>query len=154
MTEQAASEARPAVRAVVVYRYPVYRDLITRVLEKAEVDVAGALGVKELSRATLRDLRPDVIVVYDPDANNLLRDVAVPALADIAGSVRRVICVGSDNEMVVLHRLAYANPSVEGLVGCVKGLSGEAESRARTDPVPTEEQVGQAQQQTAGSGGS
>ncbi len=154
LMEQTAPDGSPAVRAVVVYRYPVYRDLITRVLEKAEVDVAGVLGVKEFSRAALRDLRPDVIVVYDPDANNLLRDVAVSALTDVTGAVRRVVCVGSDNEMVVLNRVVYPNPSVEGLIGCVKGLSVDADALAHPVAEQLDEQVDHVGEQTAGSGGS
>ena len=143
MAEQAASGARAAVRAVVVYRYPVYRDLITRVLEKAEVDVAGALGVKELSRAALRALHPDVVIIYDPDANNLLRKVAASALMDPAAAhVRRVVCVGSDNEMVVLNRLVVPNPSVDRLVGCVNGLAGEADPSAGPVSEPTAGQNG------------
>ncbi len=154
MAEQDTSPER-AVRAVVVYRYPVYRDLITRVLEKAEVDVAGALGVKEVSRAALRSLRPDVVVIYDPEAMSLLPEVASPALIDSIGSdVRRVVCVGSDNEMVVLNRLVVTNPSVERLIGYVKGYVGEAGSHAWAGAEAAADQVGRPEQRMTGSGGS
>ena len=154
MEEQATSEVR-AVSAVVVYRYPVYRDLIIRVLERADVSIAGALDVRDLSAAALRSLRPEVVVIYDPDANVVLRDVAMAALLDPAGSgVRRVICAGSDNEMVVLNRIVVPNPSVESLVGCVKGLAGDLDPPACVGSEAPEGQVGRPEQRSAGNGGS
>lgn len=122
--EQSQQGKPGSVRVAVVYKYPVFRDLIAHVLSKSGICIAAMIELKDLESTSFKTIKPDVIVVYDPDASSLISDVVNSALLDPErGYGSKVICVGMEDEMVVLVKSVVVKPTVESLISCVLDLS-------------------------------
>jgi hypothetical protein len=120
LIERPRPEEQAVKNVAVIYKYPVFRDLIVHVLDKAGVRIAATIATSDLESTSFSALRPDVVIVYDPEANSLLGEVVRSALLDPQrGFPCKVICIGMENEMVVLEMTVIQNPTVELLISNV-----------------------------------
>jgi hypothetical protein len=127
MVESIHQENVESLRVVVVYKYPVFRDLIVHVLDKADIHVAATIEIEALEATSLETLKPDVVVVYDPEAQALLDEVVSQALLrSRRNESGKVICIGMDNEMIVFAKTIRPDPTVEILISAVLERSPSA----------------------------
>ena len=115
------SEGR--IRAVVVYRHALLRDVAVRVLSNAGVEVTP-VHASDLGLVTLRALQPDVIVV-DQAARDVFDGFGqATVFSREPGSASRVVTIGlADTTMVVCCKRLVADATAENLVEAVLGSS-------------------------------
>ncbi len=119
------------VRAVIVYRHGLLRDVVARALDDAGVKVTAAIPVEDLSIETLEVLQPEVIVL-DQAAVGLVDGLSEATLLNRSpNSASRVITVSvGDSILLACQKRVVEGASLEDLVATTLGLdpSGSVEA--------------------------
>ncbi len=111
------------VRAVIIYRHPLLRDVTVRVLSTAGVAVVGAMRLEELMPEIMGQAQPDVIIV--DQAVGPLPDGLTWAtlLSPERHSATRVITIGLESTtMVVCSKQLVPDASAQNLIEAVFGI--------------------------------
>ncbi len=108
------------VRAVVVFRHLMLRDLIVRFLTDAGVDVIATFPDQRFAGHRLDQLQPDVVVV-DQAAQEVLGDLGLATVfSPRPGSASRVVVIGlAETKMVVYSKRTVDRVAVEDLIEAV-----------------------------------
>ncbi len=119
------------VRAVVVYRHLLLRDLAVRLLGNAGVEVAAAIRDEDLDLAALRVVEPDVVVVDQASRWIAEGSALAVVLGESNASISRIVTIGLEGTtMVVCHRQLVAEASSSNLVAAVLGALAPAPAQA------------------------
>jgi CheY-like chemotaxis protein len=115
-----AEAARRAVRVLVVYQHPLFRDIVVRLLTGLGIEVVGAVPATELESSRLQPLNPNVILL-DREAKRSLDGHEVLTILDPGRtSISKVVIAGlSDTVMVVWSRYLVPDITAERLVETV-----------------------------------
>ncbi len=113
---------RRAVRAAIVYRHALLRDIVIRVLTNAGVDVVGTISVDQLASFDLDELRADVVVVDRAVGGAVSGMCDEWLLSRRAGQAGTVVSIDlNDDTMVISSRRCIEHATTENLVDAVVG---------------------------------
>jgi hypothetical protein len=110
-----------------IYKHAFMRDLVSRLLGSAEVDIVAAVKSEDFSPLLLTTLRPQVVVVDQAaleDVEGFARTALLCPLPDV--SARVIVISLSHSSMLVWRKQVVANADAQKLLRAV----GEAQATA------------------------
>lgn len=120
MSEHSGATA-PVVRVLIVYKHAFLRDLVTRVLDGADMDIVAAIRPEDFSPFLVDALKPQAIVVDQAafDSGDTFGHAAV--LGASPDTPRRVVVISlSDTNMLVWRKQVVTDADVQKLISAVR----------------------------------
>ncbi len=138
MSEHSGTAA-PVVRVLIVYKHAFLRDLVTRVLDSADVDIVAAIRPEDFSPFLVDALKPQAIVVDQAafEGGDSFGQAAV--LGASPDTPLRVVVISlSDTNMLVWRKQVVTHADVQKLIDAVReSPSGPAISSLSAPPEAT-----------------